>query len=175
MADMGYGVNREIVMRIAYTIVEKTGRKHSFTGDSAGRSWFEGFRRRHPELTIRTPLPLSYNRAVSASPDVVSEFFGKVGALYGRLNLFSKPNQIYNTDETGVSVVHRPGIVIAQGFDIPDPGYVAWLKINHPEIALSTTGTSTTMSSQPNSASPLDKQQAASPDVLDEVLVLPVP
>ena len=430
MADMGYGVNRETVMHIAYTIAEKTGRKHPFTGESAGRSWFEGFQRRHPELTIRTPLPLSYNRAVSASPDVVSEFFGKVGALYGRLNLFSKPNQIYNTDETGVSIVHRPGRVIAQvgrrtvysissaergklhtvlacvsasghvlpplmiyprkravpdackngalpntlfrtsdngwinsdifldwlkffvsnipptrpvlliqdghathisinaiefakannihmlclpshtthilqpldvgvfksfktnfskscstyiskhpgrvitaevlsslvaeawpisfttlnimsgfrkcglfplnpsavddrrmapskalvasreskmietvpnvssadsivdsaldassvdssvftieqeelyrkrfkeGFDIPDPGYVAWLKINHPEIALSTTGTSTTISSQPNSASPVDKQQVASSDVLDQVLVLPVP
>lgn len=62
-----------------------------------------------------------------------------------------------------------------EGFDIPDPGYVAWLKINHPEIALSTTGTSTTMSSQPNSASPVDKQQVASSDVLDQVLVLPVP
>ncbi|XP_011403892.1 PREDICTED: uncharacterized protein LOC100636228 [Amphimedon queenslandica] len=114
MADMGYGVNRETVTRIAYTIVEKNGRKHLFTGESAGRSWFKGFQRRHPELTIRTPLSLSYNRVVSASPDVASELFGKVGAFYGRPNLFSKPNQIYNTDETGVSVVHRPGRVIAQ-------------------------------------------------------------
>ncbi|XP_011403833.1 PREDICTED: stress response protein NST1-like [Amphimedon queenslandica] len=62
-----------------------------------------------------------------------------------------------------------------EGFDIPDPGYAAWLKINHPEIALSTTGTSTTMSSKPNSASRVDKQQVASSDVLHQVLVLPVP
>uniref|UniRef100_A0A1X7T9X0 HTH psq-type domain-containing protein n=1 Tax=Amphimedon queenslandica TaxID=400682 RepID=A0A1X7T9X0_AMPQE len=43
MADMGYGVNRETVMRIAYTIEQKTGRKHPFIGEFAGRSWFEGF------------------------------------------------------------------------------------------------------------------------------------
>jgi hypothetical protein len=114
MADMGYGLNRETVMRLAYTIVDRAGRKHPFTGETAGRSWFDGFRKRHPQLTIRTPLPLSYCRAISATPDTISEFFGKVGSLYGRLNLFSKPNQIYNTDETGVSVVHKPGKVLAQ-------------------------------------------------------------
>ena len=41
-------------------------------------------------------------------------FFGKLGAIYGRLNLISKPMQIYNCDETGVSVVHKPGKVVAE-------------------------------------------------------------
>ena len=36
MADMGYGANLEMVMHIAYTIAEKTGPKHPFTGESAG-------------------------------------------------------------------------------------------------------------------------------------------
>ncbi len=30
-------------------------------------------------------------------------FLGKLGAIYGRLNLISKPQQIFNVDETGVS------------------------------------------------------------------------
>ena len=71
-------------MNLAYRIVEKTGRAHPFTGESAGRSWFEGFMRRNPSLTVRTPAqPLSYSRVVCANPDTISEFFGKVGALYG--------------------------------------------------------------------------------------------
>ena len=43
MCDMGYGLTRDIVMNLAYRIVEKSGRKHPFTGKSAGRLWFEGF------------------------------------------------------------------------------------------------------------------------------------
>ena len=118
MADMGYGLSRETVTSIAYMIVERSGRKHPFTGKAAGRSWFDGFRKRHSELTILSPLPFSsfssYCRAISACPDTISKFFGKVGALYGRLNLFSKPNQIYNAEETGISVVHHPGEVVTQ-------------------------------------------------------------
>ena len=114
MADMGYGLSREMVMRIAYVIAEKSHKKHPFSGESAGRSWFDGFKKRHPMLTIRTPQPLSYCRALCANPDVISDFFGKLGSLYGKLNLFSKPMQIFNSDETGISVVHKPGKVITQ-------------------------------------------------------------
>ena len=87
MADMGYGLSREMVMRMAYLIAEKSHRKHPFTGESAGRSWFESFKKRHPRLTIRTPQPLSYSRALCANPDTISDFFGKLGSLYGKLNI----------------------------------------------------------------------------------------
>lgn len=75
-----------------------------FTGESAGQSWFEGFRKCHPTLTIRTPQPLSHCRALCTNPDMISDFFGKLGGLYGKLNLFSKPMQIFCADETGISV-----------------------------------------------------------------------
>lgn len=114
MADMGYGLSRESVMIFAYKIAEKLNKQHSFTGESAGRLWFEGFKRCNPSLTICTPLPLSYNRSISANLGTVTDFFGKVGGIYGRLNLISKPMCIYNEDETGVSIVHRPGKVLTQ-------------------------------------------------------------
>lgn len=114
MADMGYGLTREMVMKIAYTIAEKSHRKHPFTGDTAGRSWLDGFRKRQPKLTIRTPQPLSYCRALCANEEVITDFFGKLGAIYGKMNLISKPMQIYNADETGISIVHKPGKVIAE-------------------------------------------------------------
>ena len=44
MADMGYGLSREDVMFMAYAIVERSGRKHPFQNDKAGRGWFDGFR-----------------------------------------------------------------------------------------------------------------------------------
>ena len=114
MADMGFGVTREGIMGIAYSIVEKSERSHPFKNGTAGRAWFEGFMRRHPNLTIRSPQPLSYCRALCSNHDILSDFFGKLGALYGRLNLVNRPMQIFNSDETGVSVVYKPGKVVAE-------------------------------------------------------------
>ena len=101
-------------MKLAFTIAEKTGKSHPFKGESAGRAWFDGFRRRYPRLTLRSPQPLSQARAFAGSPEIICDFFGKLGALYGRLNLLSKPMMIYNADETGISVVHKPGKVVAE-------------------------------------------------------------
>ena len=83
MAEMGFGLNRETVMYLAYKIVEKIPRKHQFKDEKAGRAWFDGFRRRHPKLTIRTPQPLSYARALCANEDTINDFFGKLGAIFG--------------------------------------------------------------------------------------------
>jgi hypothetical protein len=114
MAQMGFGLSRETVMCLAFKIADATQRKHPFKDQTAGRAWFDGFRRRHPKLSIRSPQPLSYCRARCANMDTINDFFGKLGAIYGRLNLISKPMQIYNCDETGVTVVHKPGKVVAE-------------------------------------------------------------
>ena len=115
MSEMGFGLSHDTVMHLAYNIAEKTNQKHPFKNEKAGRAWFDGLRQCHPQLTIRSPQPLSYCRAMSANADTVNDFFGKLGAIYGsRLNLISKPMQVFNCDETGISVVHKPGKVVAE-------------------------------------------------------------
>ena len=113
IADMGYGLTREDVQRLACKIAEKTGRKHPFKDGKAGRGWFDGFKARHPKLSFHTPQSVSFARAVSANEYLVSVFFAKLGSIYGRLNLITKPMQVYNADETGVSIVHKMGKVLA--------------------------------------------------------------
>ena len=67
-----------------------------------------------------------------------------------------------------------------EGYDLDDPGFVAWLKINHPDKCVSATGFSTETSSSDKafpsttiapcgSVPPL----SGTSDVLSEVLVLP--
>ena len=108
MVDVGYGIKWDTVMEMAFMI---TKRKHPFREGKAGRVCFEGFQRRHPNLTIRSPQALAYNRAICANRETVDEFFDKLGSVYGQLNLNTKPMLIYNCDET---VVHKPGKVIAE-------------------------------------------------------------
>ena len=112
MGEMGYGLTREGVMGLAYSIVEKS--KCPFQNGSVGRAWFEGFMRRRPNLTIRSAQSLSYCRAISANKETITDFFGKLGSLYGKLNLVTKPMQIFNCDEMGVTVVFKPNKVIAE-------------------------------------------------------------
>ena len=88
MADMGFGLTREGVMAMAFA---QTGRSHPFKSGHAGRGWYESFMARQAILTLRTPQSLSYARAVCA----IDDFFAKVGAIFGRLNLIAKPSQIF--------------------------------------------------------------------------------
>ena len=114
IADMGFGLSREDVMAMAFNIAEKTKKAHPFKGGFAGRGWYDGFIFRHPKLTLRSPQPLSYCRALCSNKATIDDFFAKLGGVYGRLNLISKPMQIFNADETGVGIVHKPGKVVTE-------------------------------------------------------------
>ena len=114
MADMGFGLARSDVMAVAFKIAETSGRKHPFTEGTAGRAWFDGFRSRHPKLTLRSTQSLSHARASSANQEIIGDYFGKLAAVCAKLNLLTKPMQIYNMDETGVTVVHKPGKVVTE-------------------------------------------------------------
>jgi len=78
MADMGYGINRDVVMETAFMIAEKSHLKHPFREGKAGRAWFESFQRCHSNLTIRFPQSLSYNRAISANRETVDKFLANL-------------------------------------------------------------------------------------------------
>ena len=69
---------------------------------------------RQATLTLRIPQALSYAQAVSSNKETIDDFFAKLGAIFGQLNLIAKPSQIFNADETGVSIVHCPSKVVAQ-------------------------------------------------------------
>ena len=80
MADMGFGLSRQEVMHLAFQIAEESGIKHPFMNCTAGRKWFEAFRLRHPNLTLRTPEALSYARAKSVNPKTIEDYFAKLAA-----------------------------------------------------------------------------------------------
>ena len=70
--------------------------------------------RRYPRLSLRKPQPLSVARARAGTDEAIKAFFEKLGGIYCRLNLLSKPMLVFNCDETGITVVHSPGRVITE-------------------------------------------------------------
>ena len=81
MSEMGYGLTKEAVMHMVYTYVTKCQRQNPFANETAGRWWFQGFKSRHPNLTIRMPQPLSHARAISGNKENISDFLGKLGSI----------------------------------------------------------------------------------------------
>ena len=89
MSDMGFGLTRIDIMHLAYQIAEKGGIDHPFRSGLAGRTWFDGFRKRHPTLTLHSPQSLSYLRAKAGNPKILEDFFAKLGSIYACLNLLT--------------------------------------------------------------------------------------
>ena len=63
MSDMGFGLSREDVTTLTYTIADKTK-----NGQTDGRGWFDGFRSQQLKLSLLSPLCLI---CVSASGDTL--------------------------------------------------------------------------------------------------------
>ena len=58
MADMGYGLTREDVQSLAFSM---SHHKHPFRDGRVVCGWFNGFKARHPQLSFHTPQALSYS------------------------------------------------------------------------------------------------------------------
>ena len=115
MEAMLMGLGTEDVRRLARELAERNNVNHPFPTEMAGLTWFQGFMRRYPRLSIRIPENTSHARAKAFNATNVAEFF----SLYkGLLEKYSfSPNRIYNVDEKGVSTVHNnpPKILSLKG------------------------------------------------------------
>jgi len=109
---MLFGLSTADLQRLAFEIAERQKIPHCFKGKMAGNSWLRGFLARHPNLAVRCPEPTSIQRAIGFNAPSKQAFF----KLYGeelQKNSFT-PDRIFNVDESGLTVVHRPGKVLAQ-------------------------------------------------------------
>ena len=58
---------KEAVMYMVGAYVTEGKRSNPFKDRKAGHWWFQGFKARHPNLTVRMPQPLSYARVLNST------------------------------------------------------------------------------------------------------------
>ena len=73
-------------------------RPNPFKDGFLGKSWWEGFKRRHPELVLRSTEGLDRDRALNLHPSIVSKFYDTLSNSYWK-HAYSL-DHIWNCDET---------------------------------------------------------------------------
>ena len=71
--------------------------------------WWDRFRQRHPHLTLRAGESLAYRRAIAISPDTINNYFDRLENILTANGLQYTLSRIFNADESGIPLQHRPG------------------------------------------------------------------
>ena len=82
--------------------------KFAFNNGKPGKDWFEKFKRRHPDLSIRKPEKLTTTRARMVNPVVLHRYFTGLNELLTETDISNKQSVIWNCDETGKQFEHFP-------------------------------------------------------------------
>ncbi|KAG5877635.1 hypothetical protein JTB14_030033 [Gonioctena quinquepunctata] len=98
-----FGLKTTDVRYIAYSLAEKNNIKHPFNIETrlAGEDWLSSFRKRHPEIALRSPEATSLARAQGFNRQSVAKFFKLLKDITDKQNYTS--HRIFNVDETGLS------------------------------------------------------------------------
>ena len=107
-ASIGYAKSRSDVLAIAQQIARTRDPHVEVT-----KGWWDSFRKRHPEIMLRHAEPLSYARACANNPEVIGKYFDLLEDTLKANGLTQSPGQIFNCDEVGMPLVHKPPKVVA--------------------------------------------------------------
>ena len=113
-ADIDYGLSPKEVRRLAYEYALKLDidiPSSWIENKMAGKEWFSLFMKRNTRLSLRTPEATSLARSTAFNQANIDQFFTKLGEVIDRYHF--QAQDIWNTDETGVTTVQRPAPVVA--------------------------------------------------------------
>jgi hypothetical protein len=80
------------------------GRQNVFGSNGPSEKWWQGFKTRHFEISLRRPDMLHRGCIRMANENVVSDYFALLSDVLDKENLKDKPHLIYNCDKTAINL-----------------------------------------------------------------------
>jgi len=110
-AAMGIGFGRQQFLGYAAKFAQKHHLK--FKSGIPSLRWWRGMKKRHNRITLRQPEGTAAVRHQCMEKSKILKYFDTVKSVLKENELWDKPHLIWNMDETGLQLDHRPGKVIA--------------------------------------------------------------
>lgn len=109
-ACLGYPHTRRQIIVIVQEILNK--RRTEPIAVTIG--WCERFIDHHPNLSLRTPAPLSFVRAMATEKECLERYFDLLQSILEGNNILDKAAGIFNCDETGFPLCPKGGKVLCE-------------------------------------------------------------
>ena len=97
---MMFGLTTTDIRKLAFELAEAKKIQHPFREQRAGKGWLQGFMRRHPQLSVRSPEPTSLARAVGFNRPSVDRFFCIISGGIIERNVYSRSNMEHGRNWT---------------------------------------------------------------------------
>ncbi len=108
-SQIGYPRTRPKVLSIVQQHLDK---KNSHKIVSNG--WWQRFRQRHQNITLRTSAPLSLPRAMAIDRSSLDRYYSLLENTLKTNKLLDKPKHIFNCDETGMPLAPKAPKTVAE-------------------------------------------------------------
>ena len=117
MSQRLFGLSPKDVKQMVFQFCEENGIIHKFNcaTKSAGKEWFRGFLKRHNKLSVRVAESTSLHRAIGFNRIKVNRFYDELEKIMFNADEMQiiPPANLFNVDESGLSICHKPGKVVA--------------------------------------------------------------
>lgn len=111
--DRGFPVTKHQLVESVKLLCDSDKRKTPFKSNRPGRSWYEAFLKRHPNISQRITENVSLSRA-KVSEFHIRSWFSEISTYLTENNLISiDSTRVFNGDEVGVSMNPKPPTVLA--------------------------------------------------------------
>ncbi|XP_053403259.1 uncharacterized protein LOC128558349 [Mercenaria mercenaria] len=110
MAEIGFGYTRQETINLASDYAVHLGLREQ--DKPLSKQWFYNFLNRWPSIKVVKPRSLEMARARSATRPAIDQYFNELNKILTKYNLKDKPHCIYNIDEKGLSLEHKPPKIV---------------------------------------------------------------
>ena len=117
LAKTGHPQKKNDLLDAVQKLVTEKKRQTPFTDDRPGETWYRGFLKRHPDISVREPEGVSGIRAVVTEASIRKWFDTAQSYLSNQEGcafdeIMADPRRVINTDETNFSLCPKTGKVL---------------------------------------------------------------
>ena len=111
-ASLGIGFGKKQFFDYATKLAAK--HKYKFKNGKPSEKWWRLLKKRHDRMRLRRPEPTAAVRHMCMDRSKVGSYFKSLEGLLQKTALSDKPQHVWNMDETGVQLEHKPRRILAQ-------------------------------------------------------------